>query len=846
MGLTLLTPTGTTALAQPTEAEAAPAADVEQAPTKPPPPAGPDTSIWIDDSGTPRPLVGVTYDEFAKAWRAYQGLEQADTTPRYTIESITANGQQRNGYAAFEVRLKLLLHTKQRVEAPLGFGKAILDEEPPTGLQENDTFGYSEQGESYIATLVGGGERLITLKLLVPITTTGQRNELTIAAPRANLSDLSLQLTGKATEPAATEGALLRVSDTEEGSVLTLRGGVGRVRLQWRSPEQASASAQTVLTSVGEITSEVDGGSVRTRARLTVQSFGGEFERFRVRLPAGAKMVTPPSSEAAPPVRVQADGDEGDVCLVTLPEKTAGPVTVEIHTDQAIGLEESSLVDLAGFDVLGAVRQFGDMAIKLDEDSQLRWGELRGARRIALDQLPESLREPGVTAAVRYFRQKCQIMAEVLQLGTRIETTPYYRLEVLPNEALLRVTTRYQITGAPVLDFSFKLDDWLETPEVIETAGQIDLAHVFQSDAGVLDIPFTTPQAGPVVVRFNLRKSLAMGDGLLNFTLPAPLKPASDFVGKPELLVVVHPGLSLRFDPKMLEGLVAEPAPLDQRPPDDPDGLRTFLFRGNASRLAEEPLRFIATKTSLPGESHVRATTRLAVDQSLTRVHQLFQYDLRRQPRERVEMIAPSELLEGDGPRLELVSEASGETPGQVAAATPLSWSVNVAAGTIVTDLPRPWIGPLLLRATYNIPRGADDLSEGEALRLPLLTPADATTLHQTAEVNSAGGVLLALGPLSPGAGASGWSIEEAALGAEGLLVTSAGQTPFLPLVAADQAALPATSTMVTRQWHQTWRRAKPSSSDPPGGSPPTKRKSSCNSPRALRRRGSNYWLMEC
>ncbi|MEM6330565.1 MAG: hypothetical protein AAF790_09990, partial [Planctomycetota bacterium] len=264
---------------------------------------------------------------------------------------------------------------------------------------------------------------------------------------------------------------------------LTVRGGVGDFQLGWRQPADAPAAPQTSVLSVeGRLLTTIDGRSIRTEAELRVESYGGPVERFRVRLPAGATLIPPPLeaddgarprfSRIAPtdnPARGPDGGPDGGsdggpadapVWLVTLPEPTLGPVAVKLVTERPVGLDERAEIDLAGFEVLGAARQYGDMAIRVDQDWRLRWGEPSMARRIDVGLLPEPLRRPGVTDAVRYYRQPWRQPVRVTLLGNRIEATPRYRLEISPEEATLRTTIAYRIPGARVAGFEVDLRDW--------------------------------------------------------------------------------------------------------------------------------------------------------------------------------------------------------------------------------------------------------------------------------------------------------------------------------------------------------------------------------------------------
>ncbi|TWT73732.1 hypothetical protein Pla123a_36250 [Posidoniimonas polymericola] len=811
--LLLLLAIGSQVAAQP-EAETTPATDAPAASPQAsdpgltaPPPAGPDTTIWINDAGAPRPVVGVSYDEFAKAWRAYQQGDESPAGPRYTLTRVSADGRQVNGHAAIDVTIELTLHTDGRVEAPIGFNGAVLDQ-LPTGLGADDTFGYSEQAEAYTVALSGGGKRTLKLSLLAPIRTTGQVNELSLSLPRATVSELGLQLNGRATDVLPLDDALLSVDQTDAGARLSVTGGVGRLRLRWRSPDQAQAAAQSVLDAEGEVLCVVDGGGVKSTTRLSVRSYGGEFERFTVRLPRGARLVRAEGAENTL-ARIEQSADS-KTCSVLLPEKTAGPVSVELITEQPIGgggvgsePPNGSSVDLAGFEVIGAVRQGGYQAIVVDEDTQLRWGDLRGARRVAVEELPPSLSAAGVAHAVRFFRGDCRIPIEVSQRETRIQVSPSYHLEILPDVALLHVTTRYQIIGAPVLDFSYNLNDWTQlTADPIEPAELIDSSSYGQWDEGVLDIPLTRPQAGNLTVSFHARKQELLPDGsAFSFVLPQPRRPAPFTLDRRQLRVTVDPSLRLSIDPSTFETLEPAPATNDQAAADG--GGQTFEFRDDAyALLPGQPMRLVGKITRRAGELHSHAAkTDVTLYSESASVLQQFDLEVRKQPLDQIAFTLPKELPVDTelAFELETASRSANDAP-ETTLYEKLDATVDPTTRRVNVRLPRPWLGALNLNVYYSLDQGADSIAAGRAMSLPLLTPRGVPRISFDAAVYAPGEAELKLDAAS-----AGWDVDESAAGRLKVRGTRASGT--LRVSTAPQRRLLEAQPIVTRVLRQSWRR---------------------------------------
>ncbi|TWT36696.1 hypothetical protein KOR34_16360 [Posidoniimonas corsicana] len=779
--------------------------DGASAPPKVPAPAGPDTTIWIDDAGVPRPVVGVTYDEFAKAWRAYQGSDPAAASPRFTLNEVDVRGRQENGHAAFDVTIELELLSDQPVEAPIGFGGAVLDKKP-TGLQPTDAFGYSDQAEAYAVTLSGKGPRTIGLSLLTPIRTSGQANELSLSLPRAILSKLQLQLSGRATDVAPIEGALLEVDQAEEGARLSVTGGVGPLRLRWRSPDQTRVAAQTVLDAEGEITSTIDSGGVKSTAVLRVRSFGGEFDRFQVRLPAGAKRI-PVESAADNGVRVEPSAD-GRTCTVLLSERTVGPVTVEIATERAIGSAvgseppNQSRVDLAGFEVLGAVRQEGYHAVIVDEDTRLRWFDLRGARRVAVEDLPASLATPQPNYAVRCFRPQGSIPVEVRQRETRIQAAPSYHLEILPDVALLHVSSRYQIIGAPILDFGFDLNGWTLSSDPIEPAELVDATSLGQDDDGTFDFALLRPRLGNVTVGFHARSYALTPDGdPFEVVLPQPRQPASYALDRRDLLITVDPSLWLTIDPRTFEML--EPAP-SSAADGEPTAQQTFRFRDDAyAQLPGRAVRLYGVLTRRAGELHANAAgARVTIAEDQTSVEQSFYLEVRKQPRERIEFDAPPAITDGTDLAFYLLTDAPSVNDARVTTVREqLEWRLQAGGRRVVVELPRPWSGALNLVAGFRLPSGADELADEQgSLSVPLMAPTGVGSFEHDATIESPDALTLRVDDE-----ADAWQTQESSEGV--LRVVGSNSAGAMRLTRVPPRRVIETPTVVTRVWRQSWRR---------------------------------------
>src|SRR5262249_41917992 len=146
--------------------------------------------------------------------------------------------------------------------------------------------------------------------------------------------------------------------------------------------------------------------------------------RFRVRLPPGADYVGAPVVGASV-VAVDAAATKGKIYEVKLDKKTTGPVEIPLSTERIHNSPQAEeMIELAGFEVLGAVRQSGTIGVKVEGNWQIVWGEASHVTQV--EELAGPLRRDDWNAAFEYFAQPYSLPARVLPQKTRVRVQPEY------------------------------------------------------------------------------------------------------------------------------------------------------------------------------------------------------------------------------------------------------------------------------------------------------------------------------------------------------------------------------------------------------------------------------------
>jgi hypothetical protein len=799
---------------------------------------GPDTYILLDAQGRPQPVPGMTYEDFLAAWKKLNNPANAESQPRFTIESIKIDGQTRGQRAELKFDVTIHLLVDGPVNVPLGLVGAILQGEPhfnkpsaksqqassrenaaPKQNPHDEYLDFNPQHGGFVARVAGtaGERRTLSLNLITPLLRDGAETTLGLSCPRSTSSSLALIVDTPVTEVRTNNGSVTsKKSNPDGGTRIDVAGPSGQFRLTWQSANSETASIRSVLNAVGTIHATIDGRGVRTDARLTVRSFGGTFDQFRIRLPRGAKLI--PSSTIAgsqdPKYRISEEpqnpktaktaDNPGQIVLVELKEKQQGPVVIDLSTEQP-GRDVSQAIELAGFEVLGAVRQFGDIGLNVAKDWQARWNIGHDIRQVDPTELDNSLQHSDLTAAFQYDRHPWSLAVNVSPRPSRVHVTPQYDLELLPEEARLTVRLAYQNFGARTYKLNIELAGWELSGEPIESGGLIDQDSIAPLPTGTLTLPFAQASPRKAEVTFSLRHSLQRDASTIKLPLPQPL---ADSVATGELTVHAPPDTELLPDLAHSTGLAASPAK-ETTIVTDPDAAAEFHFRSLSTNAI-----FVANRGNRGREASAQIAAKVEIAADAIQVDdERIEYMVRFEPLKELILEAPSDFpINEDAAEIDLIapSIAKGESTEQRTPLRfePLADEDEVAAtGThrLRVTLPEPRVGKFAISARYKIAT-PQPVSAGSAVQVSLLSPVDTRVTSERATVRASNSILLSLGANSD---ASSWKTSDPirkknAAGMKYEFVTNRAESLLPLLVSAADANTPST-TIVDRVWLQTW-----------------------------------------
>lgn len=742
------------------------------------------------------PMLDWTFEDFERVYQENQGLKQRDRAPLYSVQSMALTGEVKGGYAELTVELGILVRDDQWVRVPLRLNQAVLREgvkyEGPDGEYLLD---FEAEGDGYIGRIRGnsGQQHRLTLKMLVPVATVGEESRLKLTVPRATSSSMKLIVpVAEATGSVSKGVTLSSAAAGKQATEFTALGLGGDFELSWRKTGSRSAEAATVLEAVGSVLCRVDPGLVHSEGTLTVRGFGGLFDRFRVRLPDGAELVPSEASEYTVTAMPATGAGEKDsrVVEIRFPKKVSGPVEVRLSTRrryEATGT--AGWFELAGFEVVEAVRQWGHLAITAAEDLQVVCTPNRGVRQV--DQLPEALRGEDRLAGFAYYSQPCSLTARVVPKKTRINVEPEYLLLVEEDKVRLEAKLKYTIRAAKVSSLEVELLDW-ELDEVGPTnLVAVDLVATDQS--GAVSVPLATPSIGQVEITLRAHKPIAAGATSLSLALPRPQANSS---GPAAVVVLPADNIELIPETNATVGLIRQQiAPPMSLPPRQQLPL---FYRGETTKAV-----FAAGLNIHPQSIAVDVSTQLTLAGEEKHLEQKLAYTIAYKPVEVLTLEVPRSLA-GAG-ALEVLFE------GQPVSLAELSDQAKAPGDSRPIKkrvlLPSPKIGACELVIRY--PVALEELLPETSVvsTVPLVMPADGKLGENRLCVTTTPGVKVQLreGP---------WAIsEENGLSAErlhSLQMIAEGRTEkvVLRIHLEDRDALG--STVVERLWIQTWVSSTP------------------------------------
>ena len=426
-------------------------------------------------------LDGETY---RKLRQSIESPGPAKKNPSAVVESLEVTGRVTGDLASLVVEYRTFLAIEGPTWVPIQLDGATLTE--VRDGSENRPTRISPESKGWQVELKGRGSHTIRVELLAPVRSTVDGRRIELAVPMAASTRVDLVIPANAVEGSAglNEGIGLTPSTDHRGMRFLARlSPRARLDLAWRERLESAGKLPTLLSAQGEISLEIERGSIRSRSSWILGAIRGSATELTLRLDSAEELLE--TQVDGKPVQVESRR-EGARTLVTIPlESPLRPEssrTLLLTTRRPIAPTGTARVALQGYSFDQAREQKGAVAIARTGPIFINSSPGRGLRRIdPRTKLPENLRgRPDTTLAFEFDEQPFDLDLRVEPAPARLRVGSRTTATIGPQSARLYAKLDCRPSQGKVLEVQVVLPRGLEFEgaeprEVVETTEIVPL-----------------------------------------------------------------------------------------------------------------------------------------------------------------------------------------------------------------------------------------------------------------------------------------------------------------------------------------------------------------------------------
>lgn len=786
------------------------------------------SEYWLPDKdGNLQAVINIPYELFEQIYRRQQEPEQ--TIPPFAIESLQLDGKVLGQRAEIVARMEIRTSRPGWIAVPIRFAEAaLLSGVASSGSDTEHFLAFEPSAGGYVLWIRNESPGLskYEVRLLLSVKSVGSESRIELSTPRAAKAELKLSVPVAPAAASLSEGAVLAAQRADDKSAATEflvagQGGYlgrdGYLQMTWWRDDGHAIAPRPAVEAKGTMLVKLDGRGALAEGTISVRAFGGPIDQVRLRLPPGAEILAgePGGYEIRTVEPDGAAGASGRLVEVRTKEPTAGPIDIRFTVAQEPAADDTPTagwLELAGVEVVGAMRQSGFVAVTTVGDWNVLWGRQRAVQRVDPMELPENLRNAeGMVAAYRYFSRGLLLTARVIPRRTHATVQASYRIQVRGDQAVLDATFDYTVRGEPVSLLSLDMQQW--QMEQLGPDAVVAVEAVDSGRSGNISVPLIHPMTGTFKLVLRARQTLDPHDSALTLRFPVP---SADMLMPAQ--VTVEPAENVELVPELQRSVGLLRRSSGSSVPNSSWGSTVLVYQ------AELPAaRFEARKVVRRQQVHVQVSSIADLRPGRGSVEQRLSYQVAYEPTDRLFVDVPSQLAQSGqwqvtcgGWELQPVAMPEEPVPTASAAAgggnqgsatdtaSPAIQSGDRSAAEESTVrygllLPEARTGDFEVVIRYRVdvphllPRSSILAS------IPLVMPSGATPVKNDLEVLVGNGVLVQ--PQEAAwkgvVGSSGWL---ASAGSAKLTSQATDARVVLALHRRDGA-----TTIVERAWLQTW-----------------------------------------
>ena len=740
--------------------------------------------------------VPMTYEDFQRLYRIDQGLRQPNSVPQFIIEKMTIVGSTNKGRVELRIEFMITTLTDAAVRIPLGIGNAILRDIPDEAGSAQVFIDFDPRTSSYVAWVKAGKDQTqrLAFDAILPIQRVASRNVVNLETPQCALSRMTLTLAEAEPEIVVSDNATIVDMDIDDDNKtrVTLAGVAGVLRLAWTDRANEQLSQSSLFLEVESILiARVRGpNSLRTEASFSIQSLGQTVDTVRIRLPAGAQVISGGRPDYGVTIEQIGGNAAQQIAVFKLANATREPFTLQLLTEQTGVADDKLPLNAGGFFVENAFRHVGHLAIAVEGEWLPRWPESAPLRPAI--NIPAELQAEEFLTVFRYFRQPFDLPLIAVRKQTRTSVVPRHIFNIYPDRVELRAQFQFTVHGAPTKNIQIQFHDW-EVFDVREP-NLVDVDSLVLTAESPLNIPLAQAMRGKFNLEILARRMLQPTDSSLLLKLPYTIDASAA-----QAVIVVLPAenIELESTSEKTSQLMPERMPTDLRVANSEQSAicRRLVDAAENAQLAYQfRLR--------PRRVNAEVTSQIKIEQGGVSVDQQLSLYVRHEPLDRVILRIPPEIdpeqleLQFDGDTIEPKTDA--ELTNTLAAAEEDEMANCYYA---VYDLPFGQLGDVAVSIKYPFPLVS---VRGSSNWIPLVLPVvDEVTSHEVIASSPSETALRTTD--------ANWEVDDnrrRTIPANLLLLAAKGSVAKLHLQVSPAPELGANSTSVKQAYVQTWATA--------------------------------------
>ncbi len=220
---------------------------------------------------------------------------------------------------------------------------------------------------------------------------------------------------------------------------------------------------------------------------------------------------------------------------------------VRLVTEQTYDVaKKQEWIELAGFEVVGAVRQWGHLGVQVVGDWQLP-GAITGTFARSKTCRPNSgAKTCWPASSISASRFRC--WPQVTPRETRVNVEPEYLVLVGASRVELEARLKYRVGGAKAFDFEVDMPGW--QLDEVGPANRISTEEIAAAELEPLKIPLRDAMLGDIEITIRAHRDLPAGAAKVDFALP---RPRANGVGSAP--VVVLPADNVDLTPRETDSI---------------------------------------------------------------------------------------------------------------------------------------------------------------------------------------------------------------------------------------------------------------------------------------------------